>query len=69
MDILEFISNLAKSERYSLRALNSALNTKNDKNVFNEVFHRKLKNKTIKYTEMEEIADLLGYEIVWKKKE
>lgn len=66
---MEFLKEKAKGERYSLRSLNDALNKKLGKDTRNEVFYRKLKNKAIKYTEMEEIADLLGYEIVWKKKE
>ena len=69
MDILKFIGELAKKERYSLRSLNDSLNTIRDKEVLNESFYRKLKTRAIKYTEMEQIADLLGYDIVWKKRE
>lgn len=69
MEMIDFIKEKAKDERYSLRSLNEALNDKFDKETRYEVFYRKLKNQAAKYTEMEEIADLLGYEIVWKKKE
>lgn len=31
-------------------------------------FTNKLTNETIKYTEVEKIADELGYKLVWKKK-
>lgn len=69
MNLLEFVSNLASGQRYSLRSLNDALNTKREKSVLNESFYRKLKTEAIKYREMEQIADLLGYDIVWKKRE
>lgn len=69
MEIMDFLKEKAKEERYSIRSLNDALNKQFGKETRYEVFFRKLKNKAIKYTEMEEIAELLGYEIVWKKKE
>lgn len=69
MDILQFIKEIALSSRYSLRSLNEYLNKSRKNQVMYESFYRQLKNRTIKYTEMERIADQLGYEIVWKKKE
>ena len=46
-----------------------SLNEKFSSNYSSSSFSHKLKNETITYKEMLNIADILGYEIIFKKKD
>ena len=43
------------------------LNVKYDRDTSIQNFSSKLRRETLKYTEVEEILDIIGYSIVWEK--
>ncbi|EGT4601206.1 hypothetical protein DFW26_17345 [Clostridioides difficile] len=68
-DYISYIKSLFVKENLTIKDVNNALNELNHTNFTYENFRKKLANGNIKYSEALEIADILGYEIVWKKKE
>ncbi|MCC0671526.1 hypothetical protein IC216_05975 [Clostridioides sp. ES-S-0145-01] len=64
----DFKSILAK-EGISMNELNDLINECNNKENTVENLRQKVNKETMKYSEILKIASLLGYEIVWKKKE
>lgn len=54
---------------YSMRQLALLLSSKLNKSVTVQNLSNKLSNETIKYKEILQIADVLGYEIRWVDKE
>jgi len=44
------------------------LNAKYDRDISIQNFSSKLRRESLKYTEVQEILDVIGYDIVWKKK-
>lgn len=64
--LLDKIKTLCAYRGISLRKL---LNRLSEQNTFTNCyssFYNKLKNSTLKYAEMEQIAKALGYEIIFK---
>lgn len=53
---------------YSMTKLAELLNEKCNKNTSVQSISNKLSRGTISYKEILEIADVLGYEIIWKEK-
>lgn len=43
------------------------LNEKYDRDISIQNFSSKLKRESLKYTEVEEVLDIIGYSIVWEK--
>jgi len=43
------------------------LNAKYDRDISIQNFSGKLRRESLKYTEVEEILDIIGYSIVWEK--
>ncbi|MGO0885165.1 hypothetical protein ACTPDI_20545 [Clostridioides difficile] len=68
-DYISYIKSLFVKENQTIKDINNALNELNNTNFTYENFRKKLANGNIKYSEALEIANVLGYEIVWKKKE
>ncbi|HBE9335208.1 hypothetical protein ACWJXL_17755 [Clostridioides difficile] len=64
----DFKSILVK-ENISMNELNNLMNEHNNKNNTVENLRQKINNETMKYSEILTIANLIGYEVVWKKKE
>lgn len=63
--VIDFIKTISILKGSSLRKLISRLaQSKNYSNCYSG-FYNKLKNETIKFTEVADIADELGYEIVF----
>jgi hypothetical protein len=62
------LKSLAIEERMSLTRLKILINEKYDKTDTLENLANKLRNKTIKATEMFEMLDILGYDIILRKK-
>lgn len=44
------------------------LNAKYGRDISIQNFSSKLRRESLKYTEVQEILDVIGYDIVWKKK-
>jgi len=63
---MNFLKILVTSRGLSLRKL--LLKLSNEKGYSNSYpgFYNKLKNSTIKFSEVKEIADTLGFEIIFK---
>ncbi|EGT4205775.1 hypothetical protein LWE95_14940 [Clostridioides difficile] len=68
-DYISDIKSLIVKQNLTIKDVNNALNELNHTNFTYENLRKKLSNGKIKYSEALEIADILGYEIVWKKKE
>ncbi|HCQ6058019.1 TPA: hypothetical protein ACP6IR_002667 [Clostridioides difficile] len=56
-------------ENISMNELNNLINEHNNKKNTVENLRQKINNETMKYSEILIIANLLGYKVVWQKKE
>ncbi|WP_165476702.1 hypothetical protein [Clostridioides difficile] len=52
-----------------MNELNNLINEHNNKKNTVENLRQKINNETMKYSEILIIANLLGYKVVWQKKE
>ena len=68
-DYISDIKSIFVKENVTIKDVNNALNELNNTNFSYENFRKKLANGKIKYSEVLEIANILGYKIVWQKKE
>lgn len=67
--IIDFIKTLTVYKGTSLRKLIAKLsNQKGGSNCYSN-FYAKLKKETIRFSEVADIADALGYEIIFKEKQ
>lgn len=69
MPIKEAVKIALAKEDISLTELVKKLNKKYNRNDTIQNLSKKINNGTLKYREAEEIAAVLGFEIVWTKKE
>jgi hypothetical protein len=69
MTLLDFIKIKCIEEGTNLTALTKQYNDTYDMNVGQQSMYRRIKEETIKHTEVQQIASLLGYEIHWIKRE
>lgn len=68
MNLKEEIKILLIKSEMSMTELVKRLNEKHNRNDTVQNLNGKLTRETIKYTEILEIADILGYEIKWQSK-
>ena len=54
---------------FTLSQVNEELNKRHDTNLGFQNFSNRLRNETFKYNEVEEILDIVGYDIQWVKRE
>jgi len=66
ISIMQFVKTLATYRGLSLRKLLELLSKEKGFNNCYPAFYNKLKNSTIKFSDINEIADYLGYEIEFK---
>lgn len=66
ISIMNFIKILTTYRGLSLRKLIAKLSSEKNYSDCYPSFYTKLKNGTIKFSEIKDIADTLGYEIVFK---
>ena len=66
ISIMNFIKILTTNRGLSLRKLIAKLSSEKNYSDCYPSFYTKLKNGTIKFSEIKDIADTLGYEIVFK---
>lgn len=57
-----------KQSGQSVRSVNELLNQKHNTDYSEQNLHKKINNETIRYTEVEELLDLIGYDIIWQKR-
>lgn len=57
-----------KQSGQSVRSVNELLNQKNHTDFTEQNLHKKINNETIRYTEVADILDTLGYDIFWQKR-
>lgn len=53
---------------WTLTSVAKELTSKHDKNVSVQNLSNKLTNETIRYNEVVEIANIIGYDLVWTKR-
>ena len=63
-----FVKSILAREGLSLTDLAALITEKCNRSEIPQTISQKLKRGTIKYVEMQEIADLLGYDIEWNKR-
>ena len=68
IDIDEQVKALLTREKLTMKELVQQLHDRFGRSVSSANFSNKLSRNTIRYEEAQEIADVLGYEIVWQKK-
>lgn len=66
--IIDFVKILTIYKGMSLRKLIEKIALQNDSSACYSNFYAKLKKETIKFTEIIEIANELGYEIIFRDK-
>ncbi len=66
--IIDFIKTLSVYKGVSLRKLVARIAEVKQKSDCYSNFYSKLKKETIKFTEIADIADILGYEIIFRDK-
>ncbi len=64
--LLDFIKTLCAYKGMSLRKLLARLDDTQDGKSYYPSFYNKLKNNTLKFKEINDIAKVLGYEIVFR---
>lgn len=67
--IQRFLKSILAMEGLSLTDLAKMITENCNRSEIPQTISQKLKRGTIKYVEMQEIADLLGYNIEWVKKD
>ncbi len=67
MSIREDLKSILAQEAITMKKLTELL-TERGKKISYKSLSNKLKNKTIKFEEIRYIFDVLGYEIIYKKK-
>ena len=68
MSIRKKIKNILTNEDLTIKKLAEALSEKKQKHINPDTISQKLIIDSIKYKDVEEILDVLGYEIVFQKK-
>lgn len=68
MSIRKIIKNILTNEDLTIKELAQRLSEKNKKVVTPDSISQKLLRGTIKHSEVEDILDVLGYDIIFQKK-
>ncbi len=64
--LIDFIKTISAYKGFSLRKLLARLNENSDYSPCYPSFYNKLKNNTLKFKEISDIANILGYEIIFR---
>ena len=64
----EDIRILLLRECFSIKKISSLINEQGEKEITADCLSKKLRNNTLKYTEAKMIADLLGYDLIFKRR-
>ena len=67
--IIDFVKTLAVYKGISLRKLVLKLSLQKNTSDCYSNFYSKLKKETIKFSEIADISDILGYEIIFREKQ
>lgn len=67
MTIKDDIKSYIVKKGYNVSRLNKELNEKNNMEQSVQNLHKKINNETIRYSEVLEIAEVLGYRIKWEE--
>lgn len=68
MTIKDDLKSYIVKKGYNVSKLNEELNKKNGTDQSIQNLNKKINNETIRYNEVLEIAEVLGYEIQWIEK-
>ena len=68
MSIKTKIKSLLASEDVKINELGKLLTEKSKKEILPNTISKKINRESIRFSDVEEILDVLGYEIVFKKK-
>ena len=64
----EDIRILLLRECFSIKKISSLINEQGEKEITADCLSKKLRNNTLKYTEAKMIADILGYDLIFKRR-
>lgn len=68
MGVKETIKTILIKEDWTITKLNEELNKRYNRETTSQNLNLKISKETLKYNEVLEIAEVLGYDIVWIKK-
>ena len=63
------LKSLIVKSGFSIKSVNDQLNLRNGTDYSFQNLSRKIRRETLRYSEVEEILDVIGYEIIWAEKE
>ena len=63
------LKSLIVKSGFSIKSVNDQLNLRNGTDYSFQNLSRKIRHETLRYSEVEEILDVIGYEIIWAEKE
>lgn len=69
MGLKEDIKSYIVKQGWTVTKIAEELNKRNGTDFTSQNLSKKINNETLKYKEVLEIADIIGYEIEWIKKE
>lgn len=68
MSLQQDLKTIFKQSGQSVRSVNELLNQKHGTDFSEQNLHKKINNETIRYTEVVDILDSIGYDIIWQKR-
>lgn len=68
MSLKEDLKSVIVKSGWSMTAVVKEINKRNQSNYSIQNFSSKLSRGTLKYNEVSEVLDIIGYEITWVKK-
>lgn len=68
MGIKEDIKSYIIKSGWNISKVTEELNKRNDTDLTVQNLSKKINNETLKYSEVLQIADIIGYEIEWRTK-
>lgn len=67
IQLLDFVKTICAYKGISIRKLLMLMNKNDNFSIYYPSFYNKLKNNTLKFKEMADIANALGYEIILRE--
>ena len=63
------LKSLIVKSGFSIKSVNDQLNLRNGTDYSFQNLSRKIRHETLRYSEVEEILDVIGYKVIWVEKE
>ena len=68
MSLRSDLKSAIKESGFTMKAVNIELNSRNGTDFSLVNLSKKITNETLRYTEVSQILDILGYDITWQKR-